>query len=307
MKYYFIINPLAGSGKDRDVLINQIELFKKSFDAEIYYTKCEKDATRFVKETCEKNPKDELCFVACGGDGTINEVFSGAFGHENACVSVYPCGSGNDFVKCFEKDSFKDISFLAKGNSMLMDSMMVNDRLCFNIANFGFDATVAKTVNDDRKKNGHGSKNSYTTGIIKALIYSMKNEGIVYVDGKPLNPEGKYLLCTIGNGQYVGGSFNCSPRACLDDGLLEICLVKCISRLKFVSLIGTYTNGKHLDSPKYAKIMEYRRSNNVRVVADKPFSYTLDGEIIESKEMNVSVIPNSLKLIIPGKPLYEEK
>lgn len=305
MKYYFVINPLAGDGKRKESLLKQIDENKNVFDINVYYTKCERDATKFVEETCNKEQGD-VCFVACGGDGTINEVVSGAYGHKNAFVSVFPCGSGNDFVKCFKKDSFLDIKNILNGKAIDIDLMKANDRICVNVANFGFDTTVAQTVNDDRKANGHGSNNSYTKGIVKALISSMKNEAKVYVNDELLNANGMYLLCTIANGQYVGGSFNCAPRALLDDGMLEICLVKTLSRLKFFALIGDYTNGKHLDRKDCKDTMVYRRANNVKVIAPKGLTYTLDGEILNTNELNITVIPKAIKLIVPGRPLYEE-
>ena len=305
MKYYFVINPLAGSGVERANLLKQISENTSNYDINTYFTMYEKDAIRFVKETCSKESGD-ICFVACGGDGTINEVASGIVGHDNAYLSVFPAGSGNDFVKCFAKGSFSDIKAILNGFVMPIDIMKANDRYCINVANFGFDTVVAQKVNDDRKKNGHGSKSSYAKGIVKALVTAMKNEAKVYADGELLNNDGEYLLCTIGNGQYVGGSFNCSPRAMLDDGMLEVCLVKCVSRAKFFSLIGNYTNGTHLDNEKSKEIMVYRRVNNVKVVAPKGLTYTLDGEIMDTTELNITVIPKAIKLIAPGKPLYEE-
>lgn len=306
MKYYFVINPLAGTGKERELLLKQIEDLKNEYDIETYFTKCERDATRFVSEVCNST-SDEICFFACGGDGTINEVCSGVYGHKNAIVSVFPCGSGNDFVKCFEKGSFLNVKNVLEGKEMLIDLMSVNDRYCVNVCNFGFDTVVAINVNEDRKKHGHGSKFSYTTGIIKALVKAMKNKAQVYANGELLNPNGEYLLCTIGNGQYVGGSFNCSPRALLDDSMLEVCLCKCLSRIKFVTMIGDYTNGNHLDNEKFKKFIEYRRVDNIKVVAPDGFDYTIDGEIVHDTEMNVKVLPKVIRLLVPGKPLYEEK
>lgn len=306
MKYYFIINPLAGSGDDTQSLLKQIEEYKNNYDLNVYYTKCEQDATKFVSETCSKE-KEDICFVACGGDGTINEVVSGAIGHDNAHFSVYPAGSGNDFVKCFEKGAFKNIKNILEGTVMPIDVIKANNRYCINIANFGFDTTVAKTVNDDRKLNGHGNKNSYAKGVMRAFIFSMKNVADVYADGELLNKNGNYLLCTIGNGQYVGGSFHCSPRAILDDGYLEVCLVKCITKLRFMTLIGSYTKGTHLDGEKNKKIIAYKRAKQVKVIAPKGLTYTLDGEIFSNQELNISVLPKAIKLIAPGKPLYEEK
>ena len=305
MKYYFIVNPLAGSGSERDSLLKQLEELKNEYDVETYFTKAERDATVFVKDICEKT-NDEVCFFACGGDGTINEVCSGAYGHKNAIVSIFPCGSGNDFVKCFEKGTFNNIKNVINGNIMPIDLMKVDDRYCVNVCNFGFDTVVAKNVNEDRKKHGHGSKSSYSTGIVKALIKAMKNKAKIYADDELLNEDGYYLLCTIGNGQYVGGSFNCSPRALLDDGLLEVCFVKCISRINFFTMIGDYTNGLHLDKEKYKKILKYRRVKSVKVVAPDGFDYTVDGEIINSTEMHVDILPHAIRLLVPSKPLYEE-
>ena len=306
MKYYFIVNATAGNGKDADFFAKQIEDAKKDYDIEVYYTACKKDAENIINDICKNNP-DEKCFVACGGDGTINHVVSAIYGRSNTYFSVCPLGSGNDFVKCFEKDSFRNIKNILNGTIMDIDLIKANDRLCVNIANFGFDTAVAQTVNDARSKNGHAGKGYYTKGIIKALVSAMRNEAKVYANDELLNENGEYLLCTIGNGQYVGGSFNCSPRAMLNDGMLEVCLVKCISRLKFVTMIGNYTNGTHLDDKNCMKIMVYRRVNNVKVVAPKGLTYTLDGEIMNTTELNISVIPNAIKLIAPGKPLYEEK
>ena len=306
MKYYFIVNARAGNGKDADFFAKQIEEVKNDFDIEVYYTVSKEDASKTINDICEKNP-DEKCFVACGGDGTINHVVSSIYGRSNTYFSVCPLGSGNDFVKCFEKDSFRNIKNILNGTLMDIDLVKANDRLCVNIANFGFDTVVAQTVNDAREKKGHAGKAYYTKGIIKALVSAMRNEAKVYANGELLNENGEYLLCTIGNGQYVGGSFNCSPRAMLNDGMLEVCLVKCISRLKFVTMIGNYTNGTHLDDKNCMKIMVYRRVNNIKVVAPKGLTYTLDGEIMNTTELNISVIPHAIKLITPGKPLYEEK
>ena len=72
-------------------------------------------------------------------------------------------------------------------------------------------------------------------------------------------------------------------------------------------MIGKYTNGTHLDDKNCMKIMVYRRVNNIKVVAPKGLTYTLDGEIMSTTELNISVIPHAIKLITPGKPLYEEK
>ncbi len=298
MKYVFVFNPKAGEAGAEAVL--REKLSRLSAGNELYVTKGPGDATVFVRKYAQEHPGEELCFVAGGGDGTINEVFNGAVGLENVCVSCYPCGSGNDFVKVFGAERFLDPENLVRGRIMEMDLLKVGDRYSDNIVNFGFDTTVAITVNTDRDKKGHGSKSSYTKGIIKALLTSMNNRFTVIADGEVLNPDGRALLCTLGNGQYVGGSFKCSPRAELDDGWMEVCLCVPISIPKFATMLGDYTAGRHLDNEKYKSILIYRRAKKVEVIAGEPgFAYSLDGEIIYQDRFTVEVAPKALRLVVP--------
>ena len=298
MKYVFVFNPKAGEAGAEEVL--REKLARLGAENELYVTKGPGDATAFIRQYAQEHPGEELCFVACGGDGTINEVFNGAVGLENACVSCYPCGSGNDFVKVFGPEKFLDLENIVNGRVMEIDLLKVGDRYSNNIVNFGFDTTVAITVNTDREKKGHGSKSSYTKGIVKALLTSMNNRFTVIADGEVLNPDGRALLCTLGNGQYVGGSFKCSPRAVLDDGLMEVCLCRPISIPKFAGMLGDYTAGLHLDKDQYKKVLTYRRAKKVEVVAGEPnFAYSLDGEIIYQDRFTVEVAPKALRLVVP--------
>ena len=90
LKHIFVVNPAAG-GKDATEFVKS-SVQKLDIDYEIYCTKRPGDATNFVKSL---NGGGETYRVyACGGDGTFNEVASGAIGSDNISVSVFPCGSG---------------------------------------------------------------------------------------------------------------------------------------------------------------------------------------------------------------------
>lgn len=294
MKTVFIVNPKAGAGDAEAKIREKIAKLPNSDECSVYVTKGVGDATRFVEELCGSE-HGGLRLIACGGDGTINEVFSGAVGKENVTVSCYPCGSGNDFVKCFGgAEAFSDIARFVDAEAKPLDVLKVGDRYSFNVTNFGFDTVVAMTINEERSKTGHGNKNAYTKGVVKALLTGMKNECSVKADGELLNPEGRCLLCTVANGQYVGGSFKCAPRAKTDDGYIEVCLVKCISRLRFVKLLTPYTNGEHLDCGKFDDIIEYRRAKKVEVEAPEGFAYSLDGEIVSEPRFTIEILPGAL-------------
>ena len=300
MQYHFIVNPLAGNGTAQETIKSAVDLLPQKDECTVYVTSAPLDATEYVKKTVAQNPGEKLRFIACGGDGTINEVFSGAVGFDNVSVSVYPCGSGNDFVKVFGgSDVFSDIEKIITAPERKMDVLKVDDRYSMNVTNFGFDTTVAITINNERAKTGHGNKNAYTKGVVTALIKSMKNDCKVWADDELLNPTGKALLCTVANGQYVGGSFKCAPRASISDGLMEVCLIKPISRLRFVTILGTYTNGEHLDSEKMKDIVVYRQAKKVHVTAPEGFAYSLDGEIIYSSDFTIEVVPGALNLAVP--------
>ena len=300
MKYIFIVNPRAGETDNAAVIRNAIATLPEKDDCEIYVTKAPLDATAYVRDWCAAHPGEAVRFIACGGDGTINEVFSGAAGKENVSVSCYPCGSGNDFVKVFGgADKFKDIPALLRAEAKPLDLLKVGDRYANNVVNFGFDTTVAITINKEREKTGHGNKNAYTKGIVKALLTAMKNEFTVRADGEVLNPAGKALLCTVANGQYVGGSFRCAPKAKTDDGLIDVCLVKPISHLRFVKILTPYTNGEHLDREDMKDIVVYRQCKKVEVDAPAGFAYSLDGEIIYESHFTVEIVPAALQFAAP--------
>lgn len=300
MKYVFIVNPKAGAGENEKTVRAAIENLPQKETCEIYLTKAPGDAMNFVRERSENEKDEKIVFVACGGDGTINEVMNGAAGHENAAVTCFPCGSGNDFVKCFEnKNGFLDLSSLLEKDWKKIDLLKVGNRFSANVTNFGFDTTVAITINKEREKTGHGNKNAYTKGVVTALIKSMKNECTVIADGETLNPDGKLLLCTAANGQYVGGSFRCAPRAKLDDGLMEVCLIKPISRLRFVKILKPYTAGEHIGNDEMKDIVVYRQAKKVEVIAKPGFAYSLDGEIIHADRFTIELVKNAVNFIAP--------
>lgn len=300
MRYIFILNPKAGIGGAEAQITNAIAQLPEKDLCSIYVTQGQKDATRYVKEWCTNHPGEEVRFIACGGDGTINEVFNGAVGFDNVSVTCYPCGSGNDFVKAFgSAERFLNVEKLIHAPVQKLDLLKAGDHYSVNVLNFGFDTTVAITINKERAKTGHGSKSAYTKGVITGLLTSMKNSCTVTADGEVLNPNGKALLCTLANGRYVGGSFCCAPRAVTNDGLIEVCLIKPISRLRFVKILTPYTNGQHLDDPSMKDIIVYRQAKSIHVKAPEGFAYSLDGEIIYDNDFTVEVVPGALNLAVP--------
>ena len=305
MKHVFVINPAAGKENSYETIKAALEAMESPVEYELYQTTGVGDATAYVKDYC-KTYKEPVRFYACGGDGTLNEVVNGVVGNPNASLGCYPCGSGNDFVKYYGgKEAFFNIEELVNAKEEYIDLMRVGDRYAINATHFGLDSCVAQVMMKVRRRKLIGGKNAYTTGVVVGLFKGMKNTCKVTVDGELLNPKGKILLCTVANGQYVGGSYRCAPRSLDNDGMLEVCLVHCISHITFARLVGQYTKGNHLDDPRFKKYIEYRRGKSIRIEAPEGFVYSFDGELLPDTDFTVEVVPAAIRFAVPAsaKPL----
>ena len=302
MKHVFVINPAAGK---EDSVESLTALLSGYENCEVYATQGPCDATEYIRRRCTENPNERMRFYACGGDGTLNEVANGVVGFENASMGCYPCGSGNDFVKYFGgKKVFRDIEALLKAPEEYIDLMRVDGRYAINATHFGFDSSVATVMKEVRRKKFIGGSNAYTTGVVVSLFKAMKNKCRVIADGEDLTPNGEILLCTVANGQYVGGSFRCAPRSLCNDGLLEVCVVRPVSLPTFIRLIKLYSEGLHLESPKFEKYISYKRAKTVEIEATEGFIYSFDGELISSPKFTVEVAPAAIRFAVPENAVY---
>lgn len=297
MKHYFIINPAAGKKDASKFLIDDIERAFQGRDDfhQIYITTGPGDATSYVKSVCETLTETAI-FYACGGDGTINEVANGLIDSEFAHLGIIPVGSCNDFNKCLPDAPFLDIKRQIEGTVMFIDTIRVNDLYTINVANIGFDANASDACNKIKKL--VGVKLAYTLAIVYNLLWKMKTKAKVIIDGEELD-EQVFLLMAAGNGTTYGGGYTCAPKALANDGLLDVCVVKKISRLTFVRFVKYYKAGDHVDNPKTKDFLLYKKAKNIKVISKKPISVCLDGDDYKMKEIEISVVPNKIKLIIP--------
>lgn len=298
MHYCFIINNEPSKAGNAAKIEADINRLSKPIDFEIYRTTARKTATEFVREYCKKNPGLETCFVACGGDGTINEVSSGMVGAPDKHLAVLAYGSGNDFIKYYQGKDFLSVENLVNGTPHKIDILRINDsNYSINVCNFGFDAVVASTANKLSRK---GWSDPYRWGIVKAIFCGRFNRIQVKADGEELNQGKRMLLCTLGNNSYVGGEFFCSPRAKNDDGLIEVGYCKTTTLMGFLGMLKIYTLGKHLDDPKVSRHFIYRQSKTVDVHSDNPIELCLDGEMLPGNDFHMEIIPQAISFIIPA-------
>lgn len=293
MKHVFIVNPNAGNGSAFDA-VNK--LLRERDECEIYLSHSREETISYIHSRAANNDTgNDICFVACGGDGTVNTVANGVMNAANACMSILPLGSGNDYVKAYGgREGFMNIDALLRAEPRPVDVIRVNDRFCVNAFHFGLDSAVANTMNQVKSKPIIGGRNAYPTGVIKALLCSMRTTCKVRVDGEIIH-DGEMLLCTVTCGEYVGGSYRCAPRTRVDDGLAEICLVKPVSRLRFLRLMNAYKLGEHLTDPRFQDVVCYRRGQEIKVEGGPGFLVSLDGEVMRGSAFQAEVIPCGLR------------
>ena len=300
MKHIFIVNTVAGEHSCLDEVMKAIANESEVIDYEIFTPSSAKDNISQIKSYLEAHPGEEVRFYACGGDGTLNKVASGIYGFPNASLAVLAYGSGNDYIKYYaDLQTFRDVEKAMHGTEKRVDIMQANDRFALNATHFGLDSAVAKMMNKIRRYPIIGGKMCYPIAVFGAFLTGMRTKCTVYADGEKLN-DGKICLCTIANGKYVGGSYKCAPRSLNDDGLLEVCLIKPVSRIKFALLKKYYANGTHLDNPKFDKYIVYRRAKQVVIESEKGFCVSLDGEILESERVVVENKQQAIRFVVPA-------
>ena len=298
MKHLFIVNPIAGGRDCTGAVANAVA---EAFSAgaadgsfEVYTTKAPMDAC--AKIEAEAAAGEELRVYACGGDGTLNECVCGAAGRSNVAVTHYPSGTGNDFVRCFgeEKDRFRDLNALLDGEVRPLDVIDCNGRYAVNICSVGIDARIGTEVHKYSSLPLLGGKGAYITSAAVNLIKGIRQPLRVVCGGK-LYYGDMSLICAC-NGSFYGGGFHPVPEARPDDGLLDFLIVKGVSRVAFVKLIGAYSKGRYADMPK---IITHVRGDSIRIESEKELAVNVDGEVLRDKTVSIRIVPGGLRFIVP--------
>ena len=295
MTHLFIINPAAGSRNRTDDYSEVIHKLcrEKGLDYDIRVSTAPGECTRFAREAAETGK--EYRIYACGGDGTLNEVVQGAAGHDNVAVTVYSGGSGNDFVKLFDDpQAFFDLERLLDAQEATFDLIRCNDDISLNICSVGLDARIGTDVsNYKRLPLLHGFR-AYAASTVVNVVKAVSEHYVVEINGKRI--DGDQTLVCVCNGRYYGGGFNPVPEADPADGLLDVLLVKKVSRLQVAGVIGKYKAGRYKE---LQRLIRHYRTKSVKILCDKPTPINLDGELRIAQEITMSVAEEKLRFFYP--------
>ena len=295
MVHLFIINPAAGSRNRTDDYSEVIHKTcrEKGVDYEVRVSTAPGECTRIAREAAETG--EEYRIYACGGDGTLNEVVQGAAGHDNVAVTVFSGGSGNDFVKLFnDPQAFFDLERLLDAEEARFDLIRCNDDISLNICSVGLDARIGTDVSSyKRLPLLHGFR-AYAASTVVNVVRGVSEHYVVELNGKRI--DGDQTLVCVCNGRYYGGGFNPVPEADPADGLLDVLLVKGVSRVQVAGVIGKYKSGRYKELPH---LVRHYRTKSVKILCDKPTPINLDGELRMAQEITMSVAQEKIRFFYP--------
>ncbi len=293
MKHIFIINPAAGKSDKTAAYTARIDAACKGLDYEIAVSRAPGDCTRIAREAAESG--QEVRLYACGGDGTLNEVAAGAAGYDNAAVTCYVGGSGNDFVKIFDdRDAFRCLDRLLDAETAVFDLIDVNGDLALNICCVGLDSRVgAEMVRFKRLPFVSGSF-AYILSLVVNLCKGLSEHYIVEVDGERIDAEHTFVC--VANARYYGGGFYAVPDAQPDDGLLDILLVKKLHLWQVPAALGKYKAGRYRE---LGPIARHFRTDRITIRCDRDSPVNLDGEIRTARNVRVKIADKKIRFFYP--------
>ena len=303
MKYLVIVNPISGRGRGEKLVPIIRDLFEKhQYDFELVITERPAHAMEITAQAAQEGID---VVVAAGGDGTANEAINGLMitrekGINKTALGLLSIGTGNDFAASLGLPSKIDrsVETLKRNIRRLVDVGRVTGgnhpegRFFGNCVGIGFDA--AGTIQSQKITWAKGML-AYLISAVQTIFFYYKAPTLeVRLDEEKINIPA--LLVSIMNGRRIGGGFWTAPQALMDDGLLDICIAREVSRTRMFSLIPHFLKGTQTSQPE----VQMKRSTKVEVTALKgSMPVQTDGEIIaeDCKHLMVEIFQKRLEVV----------
>lgn len=288
MYYAFIVNPVAGTGFASSTMKQLEEILReKETEFHVFQTEYPGHGTKIAAALAED--EDVCAVVSVGGDGTAGEVAAGLTG-KGKPMGIIPAGTGNDFIKSagIPNDPEKALEVIFSGKAEKIDTGTVNERFFLNVCGTGFDVTVLDYAESEKEK--HRGLTPYFLGLIKAIFHYRNIRIILTADGE--KEEGEYLICSIANGKYIGGGIPICPIADIQDGKLDLVMIRSIRRW----MIPFYLPGLMLSKDLKFRITRHRKASEV-IIEGKDLRINIDGDIQSMSRAEFRINPGSLLLI----------
>ena len=277
MKYVYFVNRFSLKEKS-DKLIRALKQLSDQFFRE--YEIIDSNTYEEYQEALKRFETGGFILTAIGGDGSINLLLNDIVQTDNV-LSFIPYGTGNDFNRsCYEckMEGIRDV-----------DLIKINDRYFINVCCFGIDADIA---NDDRFIHNRFIPRSmrYNAGVIHYFLNYQARKMKIEING--LVVEKPFTTIVAANARYYGNGYRVSPYSLIDDGKMEIILADELPKIKMAKVILSMKDGSHLKNPAI-RVFD---TGNCIISAEKPFKANIDGEAIEARRFELSILKGRYKI-----------
>lgn len=283
-KSLFILNP--GSGVPPVNFVVSKDLDRRKNELFLHRSLSKEDTCGIIRDNFDKHQ----VFVAAGGDGTVHTVASELMNTDKV-LAVLPLGSGNGFAKEFGfsinvRTLLNDIK---NAESMDIDMIEVDNKMCLNVAGIGLDSFVAHSFNDLRMRGFI----PYIWLTLKTFLQLRPFPVTIKIDGRELLSEDLFVL-TIANTRQFGNNAFIAPDALPNDGLVDIVLIKPFPKiLGPVFILRLFT--KRINSSRY---VSHFKTDKEIVIATHEKRFHIDGEpFCMSGDLVVRIKKNALKVL----------
>lgn len=286
----FILNPVAGTGFSLKAMEGlEAALREKNVEYRVFRTERPGHGTELAAKLA--SDPEVLAVAAVGGDGTAGEVAAGLCGTDKP-MAIIPAGTGNDFIKSvgIPNDPRRALDILLTCAPQPTDTGEVNGEFFLNVCGTGFDVTVLDYAEAEKAK--HRGLTPYLLGLVKANFH-YRSVRLKITDETGVT-EGRFLVCSVANGRFIGGGIPICPAADPSDGLLDLVLVRHVPRRR----IPLYLPGLMMGRDLTFRITTHRRVRSVTFEGEK-LRVNIDGEIRTMDGAEFRIRPGSLRLIRP--------
>ncbi|NOY51350.1 MAG: diacylglycerol kinase family lipid kinase [Chlorobi bacterium] len=286
----FIINPHSGRSSKKDLEENIYSIFPALlYEVSIKYTEYKNHASELSRKAL--NEKADI-IVAVGGDGTINEVASQIIDTE-CILGIVPAGSGNGLARHLgiSRVKSKALKKIRKGKTIKIDTASINNTAFVSIAGLGFDALVADKFSRSKSRGFF----SYFKIIAENYPKYRPKKYIIQID-EDTTITTRALFLSFANSNQFGYNTAIAPHAKLNDGKLDLCIVKKPYLIE-IPLIANLLLLKKIHLSPFVSIIPVR---NIIVKQSKNRVVNIDGEAMKlGKELDIRTNPLSLNVLIP--------
>lgn len=297
-KIVFLINPISGT-RSKETLMRTIEeeTRRAGISFEIAYTNAEGNYVTLAKRIINEAITD---VVICGGDGSVSRI-TGALLDLPVRFGIIPMGSGNGLALAagIPTNVTRALKVVYTCDDDYIDGFYINGNFSCMLGGVGFDAQVAHDFSKAKKRGLNTYLRLCTINYFKSKPYSF------VVETKDRTFESAAYFISIANSNQFGNNFTIAPQASLQDGLLDIIIVKAMNKLMLpFSMMAQLTGINAVQQASElieSKSILYFQTDELRILNPQNAPLHLDGEPLESPDaLDISVLPKAFRLIHPS-------